>query len=88
MSATIIRPRESREQSETKYANGRWLLMRILSEMPDLAAHLIPELLQLLLADDTCVTEPAPVWLNPTVGQLLGLVVLWMSQSCILDLAF
>ena len=46
-----------------------------------LAAHLIPKLLELLLADDSSVAKPASVWLNATVGQLFGLVVLLKGRG-------
>ena len=41
-----------------------------------LCAHLFPELVQLLLANDARVPKPPPVRLDSGVGKLLGLEVL------------
>ena len=41
-----------------------------------LGAHLVPEAIQLLLANDACVAEPAPVWLDARAGELFRLQIL------------
>ena len=50
----------------------------VMSELDQahLGAHLIPEAIQLLLAYNACVAEPAPVWLYARAGKLFRLQIL------------